>query len=88
MTAAFQTFRFSRAASAMAAFTCRFASAVAWPRIEPATLFAVLSHMLMNGFFFSQGLDMVRFRCLTGKDSASAGSSGGPCPVQGVCFLR
>jgi hypothetical protein len=39
---------------AVAAF--RLACAVAWPRIEPATEFAALNHMLMNGFFFSQGL--------------------------------
>lgn len=43
-------------ASDTPAFTCRLASAVAWPRKLPATRFAVLSHMLMKGFFFNQGL--------------------------------
>lgn len=35
----------------------RFASATTLPRAELATEFAPLSHMLMNGFFFSQGFD-------------------------------
>ena len=43
-------------ASDTPAFICRLASAVAWPRKPPATRFAVLSHMLMKGFFFNQGL--------------------------------
>ncbi len=43
-------------ASATAALTSRLAWAVAWPRKVPATRFAVLSHMLMKGFFFNQGL--------------------------------
>ena len=43
-------------AFAIAVAVCRLACAVAWPRIEPAAEFAPLSHMLMNGFFFSQGL--------------------------------
>ncbi|MEP7056545.1 MAG: hypothetical protein ABI809_02075 [Caldimonas sp.] len=42
----------------IAAVDCRFASAATLPRAELATEFAPLSHMLMNGFFFSQGLDM------------------------------
>lgn len=36
----------------------RFASAVILPRAELAHELALLSHMLMNGFFFSQGLDI------------------------------
>lgn len=43
-------------ASAITAFICRLACAVAWPRKGPATRLAMLSHMLMNGFFFNQGL--------------------------------
>jgi hypothetical protein len=34
------------------------ASAAILPRAELATELAPLSHMLMNGFFFNQGLDM------------------------------
>ena len=34
----------------------RFACPTAWPRMEPAAALAPLSHMLMNGFFFNQGL--------------------------------
>lgn len=40
----------------------RFASVAILPRAELATEFALLSHMLINGFFFNQGLDMV-FLC-------------------------
>ena len=36
----------------------RFVAAVACARALPTTLFAPLSHRLMNGFFFSQGLLM------------------------------
>lgn len=36
----------------------RFASAATWERTDPAILFAPLSHMLMKGFFFNQGLLM------------------------------
>src|SRR6185369_15410309 len=36
----------------------RFAAAVACPRSEPAAALAPVSHTLMNGFFFSQGLAM------------------------------
>ena len=36
----------------------RFASAAILLRAEFATAFAPLSHMLMNGFFLSQGLDI------------------------------
>ena len=50
-----------RLASVTTAFPCRFACAVAWPRSEPAMRVAVLSHTLMNGFFFSQRLDMFSF---------------------------
>lgn len=37
---------------------CRLACAVAWLRIDPAIAFAPLSHTLMKGFFFNQGLRM------------------------------
>jgi hypothetical protein len=37
---------------------CRFAAAVAWPRVRFAAAFAPLSHMLINGFFFIHGFDM------------------------------
>ncbi|WP_159462867.1 hypothetical protein [Caballeronia telluris] len=37
---------------------CRFAAAFACPRAEPATAFAPLSHMLINGFFFVHGFFM------------------------------
>ncbi|MES2950891.1 MAG: hypothetical protein V4858_20340 [Pseudomonadota bacterium] len=50
-------------ASAIAVFTCRLACATAWPRKDPATRFAALSHMLMNGFFFNQGLLIQLLRC-------------------------
>jgi hypothetical protein len=49
------------AALAIAALIWRVACALAWPRTEAAIRFAALSHMLMNGFFFSQGLDMRGF---------------------------
>ena len=41
-----------------AAVVWRFASAAIRARAVLATEFAPLSHMLMNGFFFNQGLDM------------------------------
>ena len=41
---------------------CRFACAVARPRVEPMTAFAPESHMLRNGFFFTQGFFMLRLR--------------------------
>lgn len=50
-------------ASAITAFTCRLACAVALARKLPATRFAALSHLLMNGFFFSQGLAISLLRC-------------------------
>ena len=49
---------FSLTAFVTAASTSRFACAMARPRSDPATRFAVLNQMLMNGFFFKQGLDM------------------------------
>lgn len=55
-------FKLSLVAWVHATLICRFACAAAWPRTEPAIRLAVLSHMLMNGFFFSQGLGMSRFR--------------------------
>lgn len=36
--------------------TNRVPCALIWFRAEPATEFAPLSHMLINGFFFIQGL--------------------------------
>lgn len=45
-----------RVASAWVADTWRFAAAVACPRATPTALFAELSHMLIRGFFFVQGL--------------------------------
>jgi hypothetical protein len=57
-TAADHSLMFSFVASVVAAFTCFLTAAMAGPRSEPAMRFAELSHMLMNGFFFSQGLDM------------------------------
>ena len=60
--AADQSLLFSSAAAVTAAFNCRLAWAVAWPRKLPAARFAALSHKLMNGFFFNQGLNMALFR--------------------------
>jgi hypothetical protein len=37
---------------------CRYAAALACPRADPATAFAPLSHMLINGFFFVHGFFM------------------------------
>jgi hypothetical protein len=37
------------------AVVCRFASALAWPRIDPRIELAPLNHILMNGFFFTHG---------------------------------
>ena len=42
--------------AALALLASRFTAALAGARALPITLFAPLSHMLMNGFFFSQGL--------------------------------
>ena len=41
--------------SAIIEAVCRCASAVAALRAAPSMVFAPLSHMLMNGFFFNQG---------------------------------
>ena len=41
-----------------AVFDWRLTAAVIRPRAELATELALLSHMLMNGFFFSQGLEI------------------------------
>jgi len=51
-----QSLVFLSIAALTAALNCRLASAAAWPRTDPATRFAALNHMLMNGFFFSHGL--------------------------------
>lgn len=50
-------------ASAITASICRLAWTVNWPRKGPAARFAMLSHMLMNGFFFNHGLAMSLFQC-------------------------
>jgi len=42
----------------IAAVDCRFASAAILPRAELATELAPLCQMLMNGFFFRQGLTL------------------------------
>jgi hypothetical protein len=42
----------------IAAVDWRFASAAILPRAVLATELAPLSHMLMNGFFFSHGFDI------------------------------
>jgi hypothetical protein len=44
-----------RVAARRMVFIWRFAWAAAWPRAEPSTAFAPLSHMLRNGFFLTQG---------------------------------
>lgn len=44
-----------------AALVWRLTCAVARARIVPTIRFAPLSHMLINGFFFSQGFDMSYF---------------------------
>ncbi len=36
---------------------CRFSSAAALPRAELTKELTLLSHMLINGFFFNQGFD-------------------------------
>lgn len=56
--AADQSLMLSVLAFATAAFTWRLACAVAWPLSVPVKRFALLSHALMKGFFFNQGLDM------------------------------
>lgn len=48
--------RLSLVALVAAALAWRLTCAVAWLRIAPASRLAPLSHMLMKGFFFSQGL--------------------------------
>lgn len=55
-TASDHSLRLALVASLTAVLTCRLACAVVRPRIEPAMLFAPLSHMLRNGFFFNHGL--------------------------------
>jgi hypothetical protein len=49
---------FSSVACASVWLIWRFAAAATWERADPAILFAALSHMLMKGFFFNQGLLM------------------------------
>ena len=63
-------------ARVIAVLDWRFASAATRPRALLAMVFAPLSHALMNGFFFSQGLAM---RCSSRQPSsvrAGAGSIG------------
>ena len=47
-----------RVVSAWVAATCRLAAATACPRAPATVLLAALSHMLIKGFFFVQGLAM------------------------------
>ncbi len=56
--ASVQMLNMSLAALFTAVVDWRFASAAMRPRALLATEFAPLSHMLMNGFFLSQGLDI------------------------------
>jgi hypothetical protein len=58
VTASELSLMFSFVASAKADCTCRLTCEEAAPRIEPTMRLAVLSHMLMNGFFFNQGCVM------------------------------
>jgi hypothetical protein len=53
-----QAANMSLVAFVTAAVVWRFASTAMRTRAVLATEFAPLSHMLMNGFFFNQGLDM------------------------------
>ena len=53
---AVQAPKMSFVALVIAVAVWRFAWLTAWPRIEPAAALNPLSHMLMNGFFFSHGL--------------------------------
>jgi hypothetical protein len=48
-----------RVAAVWVAVRCFLAALVACPRALPAALLAAVSHMLMNGFFFNQGLLML-----------------------------
>ena len=43
--------------------TCFLISALACTRARPAATLALLSHMLMNGFFFSHGFATGRSPC-------------------------
>jgi hypothetical protein len=53
-----QAVNMSFVAFVSAALLCRFVSAVIRTRAVLAMEFAPVNHMLMNGFFFNQGLDM------------------------------
>ena len=53
-----QAVNISFVAFVSAALVWRFASAVIRARAVLTTEFAPVNHMLMNGFFFNQGLDM------------------------------
>jgi hypothetical protein len=53
-----QKSRICLAAAACVAVTWRLAAALAWPRADPATRFAALSHILIAGFFVVHGLRM------------------------------
>lgn len=68
VTASDHNLRLALVASFTAVLTCRLTCAVARPRIEPAMLFAPLSHMLKNGFFFNHGL---RTRCFLTVETSS-----------------
>ena len=58
-----KVFRLSVVALPAAALIWRLACAVAWRRANAAIRFASLSHMLINGFFFSQGF------CISGSSA-------------------
>ena len=70
----------SRVALVIAMPDWRLASAAIRPRAELATVFAPLSHMLMNGFFFNQGFDIAcasnKGRCSTQAASRAIGPGG------------
>ena len=59
-TASDHNLRLAFMTSVAIVLSCRLACVAARPLIEPATLFAPLSQMLKNGFFFNHGL---RTRC-------------------------
>src|SRR5450755_693882 len=72
-----QALTMSLVALEIAAFACRFASAVILPRAALVTELAPLSHMLMNGFFFSHGFDieLLLWRPCRGPGRSSQGKA-------------
>lgn len=57
--ASVQNFSPSATAAPAIAFACRLATVATWRRTGAAMRLAELSHMLMKGFFFNQGLDVM-----------------------------